>query len=249
MKADSAPTPCSTGLSSLPVGRSPPRTAASRVPRSATSSSSYRLSQPWPSTGRGMPFAPNNFLLIFFFLAIFFFSAESYWRLDSRTGCPVPPARLMRSGITRKWRRKRSGSSFKFVRANPAAQGHAGNAGCLPSCQYRLGTPLAGRHGGACAHPPPRTLLAPSPAACLAHAQCRARSPFSLLFLARGSLASVLARACGACARPWRVFRRWASESTGDAVGGHACSPPFEVNQGRSCLGRTKNLLDTGTPL
>ena len=47
----------------------------------------------------------------------------------------------MRSGITRKWRRKRWGSSFKFVRANPAAPGHAGNAGCLHSCQYRLLTP------------------------------------------------------------------------------------------------------------
>lgn len=52
----------------------------------------------------------------------------------ARTGYPFPPARWMRSGITRKWRRKRRGSSFKFVRANPAAPGHAGNAGCLHSC-------------------------------------------------------------------------------------------------------------------
>lgn len=69
-----------------------------------------------------------------YFLAIFggFFGAIPAWR-SARTGYPFRPARLMRSGITRKWRRKRCGSSFKFVRANPAAPGHAGNAGSLHS--------------------------------------------------------------------------------------------------------------------
>lgn len=96
--------------------------------------------RPAPLHSGLLPSAPNLAKLrwlppgLSYFLAIFggFFGAMPASR-SARTGYPFRPARLMRSGITRKWRRKRSGSSFKFVRANPAAPGHAGNAGSLHS--------------------------------------------------------------------------------------------------------------------
>lgn len=107
----------------------------------------------------------------------------------------------MRSGITRKWRRKRWGSSFKFVRANPAAPGHAGNAGYFHSCQYRLLTPTT------LAFPTlllmrKLLLLPPSPWTCAESSRGR-RSPFASsaavvlpLFL-RVRAAPVLSRGAG----------------------------------------------------
>lgn len=186
MRAYPVPTLCTPHR--LPVLQPPPES------RSVTSRS-YRLRQPWRNSA--------DCLLLEVIFGDFFsdFFGGVLVAIYSRTGYPASPARLMRSGITRKWRRKRWGSSFKFVRANPAAPGHAGNAGCLHSCQYRLQPPLGFPNTFAHA----QLLLPPNSAQCT----CAELS----LFAALPSLPLVailplfLARACSSFTQPrrWRV--------------------------------------------
>lgn len=146
----------------------------------------------------------------------------------------------MRSGITRKWRRKRWGSSFKFVRANPAAPGHAGNAGCLHSCQYRLQTPTT------LAFPTlllmRKLLLQPL---ALNMRRILAWSPLSLRFLSRGSYlrscacVQLLCSAAG-LEGPWGL---WARGSIGDITSRKTFSLLFDENKQGYSLGEKRNSL------
>lgn len=186
-----------------------PTTATSRVRLSYF----FRLLPAAPTLAklRHLPFARSNFWRFKWFFGGVLVA------LYSRTGYPVSPARLMRSGITRKWRRKRWGSSFKFVRANPAVPGHAGNAGCLHSCQHRLLTPPTLAFSTLL---PMRKLTQPPPpppsSRALNMRRIVACSPLSLRFLSRNLSPCACVQPLGSAAEAEGPWGLWAQGSIDD---------------------------------